>query len=79
MELKQIEEGVEKAIQGVIHVPDYDPDMDFYDEIGISSLEVMLLLGELERMFSMRLYVRELKYLSTPRELAELIQKKYSK
>ena len=64
-----ISDGVE--YEGVIR-----PDMNLIEEIGLSSLESMVLIGELENEFGIELPINEIKGIANIGELQDLVVRK---
>lgn len=51
-------------------------DMDFMDEIGLSSLELMQVITGVENEFGIKFESKELKKIFAPEDLIDLIQEK---
>ena len=51
------------------------PDDDLFEKLGISSLQALELIGDLEREFQVEIPDYELKSVRTPKGLEALIQK----
>ena len=51
------------------------PDSAFLDDLELSSLEIMSIVGEIERKFSVKISEKELMNIRTVNELAEVIEK----
>lgn len=78
MNRKEIEEKIMKMITEMPEREECTPDMDLMDEIGFSSIEIMELITCAEEIFDVRISSRDLRMVSTPEELAELIEEKMS-
>lgn len=78
MNQREIEEKIMKLLTDMPECGECTPDMDLMDEIGLSSIEVMELITCAEEMFGIRISSRDLRMVSTPAELAELIEGKMS-
>ena len=55
------------------------PELDLMDEAGLSSIEVMALLSSLEEAYGIKIPSRELRFVATVEDLAELVWGKLNK
>lgn len=75
-----IEQVKDRVIEIISEGVDYDgiitPEMNLIEEIGLSSLESMVIIGDLESEFGITLPIKEVKEITKIKELQDLIIKK---
>lgn len=77
MTIDQVKERVIEIISdGVEYEGTITPDMNLIEEIGLSSLESMVIIGELESEFGIELPIKEVKEITNIGEMQELVIKK---
>lgn len=77
MTIKEVRERVIEIIQdGVEYDGEITPEMNLIEEIGLSSLESMVLIGELEGEFGIELPISEVKLVTNIGEMQDLVIKK---
>lgn len=77
MTIAEVKEKVIEIIRdGIDYEGEITPEMNLIEEIGLSSLESMVLIGELESEFGIELPISEVKTVSNIGELQELVIKK---
>lgn len=77
MTIKEVRERVTEIIQdGVEYDGEITPEMNLIEEIGLSSLESMVLIGELEGEFGIELPISEVKLVTNIGEMQDLVIKK---
>lgn len=52
---------------------DVTPDMDLFADMGLSSMEIMVMLGDLEDAFDIEIPVEELTDVCTVQDLSDMI------
>lgn len=52
---------------------DVTPDMDLFADMGLSSMEIMVMLGDLEDAFDIEIPVEELTDVCTVQDLSDII------
>lgn len=77
MTIKEVKERIIEIIKdGTEYDGEITSDMNLIEEIGLSSLESMVLIGELESEFGIELPIDEVKQVSNIGELQDLVIKK---
>lgn len=77
MTIAEVKERVVEIIKdGIDYEGDITPEMNLIEEIGLSSLESMVLIGELESEFGIELPINEVKLVTNIGEMQDLIIKK---
>lgn len=64
-----------EEVTGISH-EEIKEDSTFFDDLDLTSLEIMSIVGELERKYSVRITEEELVSVRTVKELAEVIDKR---
>ena len=74
MTINQVKERVIEIISdGIEYDGVISPEMNLIEEIGLSSIEAMAIMGDLESEFGIELPIKEVKDVSKIKELQELI------
>lgn len=77
MTINQVKERVIEIISdGIEYDGVISPEMNLIEEIGLSSIEAMAIMGDLESEFGIELPIKEVKDVSKIKELQELIVSK---
>lgn len=77
MTINQVKERVIEIISdGIEYDGVISPEMNLIEEIGLSSIEAMAIMGDLESEFGIELPIKEVKDVSKIKELQDLIVSK---
>lgn len=77
MTINQVKERVIEIISdGIEYDGVISPEMNLIEEIGLSSMEAMAIMGDLESEFGIELPIKEVKDVSKIKELQDLIVSK---
>ncbi len=73
-------EAIAKIIEDIADIPldEISEDSHMMDDLNLSSLEIMSIVGDVEIKFSIKISEDELLSISTVGDLAEAVQKKVS-
>ena len=76
MKREDVQSMVLKLVSEVSGLDTCSLEMDLVDEVGLSSIAVMELLSVLEDQYKIKIPARELRFVATIDDLAELVWKK---
>lgn len=76
MEKREMEQKITAFIREHSGMEEVDLEMDLMDDIGFSSMDVMDLVARCEAAFAVKISSRDLRRVYTPRDLADLVEKK---
>ena len=79
MDREEILKTVQEAVMQITGREDCSPEMDLMEEAGLSSIEVMRLLSALEDRFGVKIPSRDLRFVATVEDMADLVLKKQKK
>ena len=71
-----VETKILEIVKEISETDEVDTEMDFMDEIGLSSLEVAELIGEVEETFHIRIPALALRKVMTPADLAAVVRER---
>lgn len=71
-----VEAKILEIIREISEIDEVDMEMDFMDEIGLSSLEAAQLIGEVEEAFHIRIPALALRKVLTPADLADAVRER---
>ena len=73
MKREDVQSTVLKLVAEAAGLDTCSPEMDLMDEVGLSSIAVMELLSVLEDRYKIKIPARELRFVATVADLAELV------
>ncbi len=76
--MENTEEFIARTIEDIADIPidEITEDSSFIDDLDLSSIEIMSIVAEVERKYTVKLLETELLEIRTVGELAEIIEKK---
>jgi acyl carrier protein len=79
--MEKITEEIKSVIEDVAGIPanEIENDSSFMDDLDLASLEIMAMVAEIEKKFSIRLAESEMLSIENIAELAELVESKIKK
>ncbi len=79
--MEKITEEIKSVIEDVagIRANEIENDSSFMDDLDLASLEIMAMVAEIEKKFSIRLAESEMLSIENIAELAELVESKIKK
>ena len=79
MKQEELLEKVQRMVCQISGREDCPPEMDLMDEAGLSSIEIMSLLSALEDEYGVKIPSRDLRFVATVSDLADLVWGKLEK